>query len=265
MINNRNKNIQLFKNSILLIVFLFSLVRVNGQVELYISTNGNDLNPGTREEPLASLIGARDAIRNYKRNHTVSSSFVVTIDGGSYEMKEPLVLTPEDGGTAEYPVFYKAAKGSTPIFSGGKKILGFKVNGNGLWEVRIPESVYYNWRFDQLYVNGERAVIARTPNNGFLKIGQVDENIWVKGSGRAPEKAQQVLTFDEANFKAIQQVEEDELKNLRFRAFHKWDFTLRFIDKIEKDSSQIYTSGKGMKPWNSLKIKCGLLKPMKSF
>ena len=74
-------------------VFLFFLTNVNGQIELYISTNGNDLNSGSLEQPLASLTGARDAIRHYKKNH-VDTSFVVIIGDGDYEMNEPLVLTP---------------------------------------------------------------------------------------------------------------------------------------------------------------------------
>jgi len=37
------------------------------------------------------------------------------------------------------------------------------------------------------------------------------------------------------------------------RAFHKWDFNLRYLDKIDRNNGRIYTSAKGMKhleiPW----------------
>ena len=69
--------------------------------------------------------------------------------------------------------------------------------------LKIPECSYYKWRFDQLYVNGKRATLARTPNTGFLKIGKVKENVWIKGNGRAPEKAQQILYFDNNNFSLL--------------------------------------------------------------
>ena len=218
----------------------------------HVSSKGDDQNPGTKEEPLLSLTGARNSIRKYKKDHQITEPVIVIVGGGFYEMKEPLVLQPEDGGTAEYPVIYKAAEGIKPIFSGGKRITGFTVNQNGVWEAKIPESIYYNWRFDQLYVNGKRATLARTPNKGFLKIDGIKQNIWERGAGRVPEKAQQILSFDKNNFKSLQQISDDDLAYVHFRAYHKWDFTLRFVDKIDKDSLRVYTSGKGMKPWNSL-------------
>lgn len=224
----------------------------NANAQFYIAPNGSDHSSGTEREPLATLSGARNAVRKYKLEHAVSSTITVIIKGGMYEMAEPLVLSPEDGGTSKYPVVYKAENGAAPIFSGGKKITGFSVNKNGIWETTIPACKYYNWRFDQLYVNGKRAVMARTPNKGFLKIGNVKESVWEKGKGRVAERAQQMISFDDDNFKSLLQVQDEELENVRLRAYHKWDFTLRFIDKMEKDSTRIYTSGEGMKPWNPL-------------
>ena len=237
---------------LMIVIFLCNL-SVIAQIKLFVSPEGNDLNLGTIEQPLASLTGARNAIREYKKNHVQTVSFVVTIADGIYTMKEPFVLKYKDGGTDKYPVIYRAEKGATPIFSGGKKITGFKVKENGVWEAKIPESNYYKWRFDQLYVNNKRAVLARTPNIGFLKIGSVQENIWERGTGRVTEKAQQILTFDKDNFKSIQNLSNDDLELMRFRAYHKWDFTIRHIDKIDRDSLALFTSGTGMKPWNPLK------------
>lgn len=238
--------------TILIITCLFYLTFTEAQVYFYVSSKGDDKNIGTIENPLESLTGARNAIRKYKKNHQVKEPIVVIIEEGFYKMKEPLLLQPEDGGTTDYPVVYKAAKGAKPIFSGGKRITGFKVNQNGIWEAKIPESILYKWRFDQLYINGKRAVLARTPNQGFLRIDDVKQNIWQRGEGRVAEKAQQILSFDQNNYKSLQNISDEELKNVRFRAYHKWDFTLRFVDKIDRDSLRIYTSGKGMKPWNPL-------------
>ena len=115
-------------------------------------------------------------------------------------MEEPLTLNSTDGGTKEYPVIYKANKGETPVFSGGKQINGFKVNKNGLWEAQIPKIKNQTWRFAQLYVNGKRATLAKTPNKGFLTINEIKENVLIKGTGRAPEKAEQIISFDSKNF-----------------------------------------------------------------
>lgn len=241
------------KFTLLSITIILCNLSISAQIELFVSPEGNDLSIGSKEQPLASLTGARNAIREYKKEHAQPVSFVVTIADGKYSMKEPFVLKTEDGGTEEYPVIYKAAEGSTPIFSGGKIIEGFTVNKKGIWKVKIPECIRYKWRFDQLYVNNKRATLARTPNNGFLKIDTVRENIWEMGNGRFAEKAQQILTFDKNNFKPLQDLNDNDLELIRFRVYHKWDITIRHIEKINKGNLAIVTSGEGMKPWNKLK------------
>lgn len=235
------------------LLLFFYLTIANCQIEIYVAPNGSDSNIGTRESPLASLIGARDFIRNMKKKGEFNDRIAVIISKGEYVMSEPLVLAPEDSGTPLYPITYQGESMEHPIFSGGKRITGFKINNEGLWEVQIPETNYDKWRFDQLYVNDERAVLAQTPNGGYHTIQNIEQNIWEKGSGRVPEKAQQILTFDEENFNYINQIAANEIENVRFRAYHKWDFTLRYIDKIDSERKTIYTSGKGMKPWNPMK------------
>lgn len=237
----------------IIIAFIFCNLSLNAQVELYVSPTGDDANAGTEKQPFASLHAARDAIRKYKNDHVESVPFIVTVADGTYTMEEPFVLRHEDSGTLECPVVYKAGKGATPVFSGGKKITGFTVNENGVWESKIPEINNRKWRFDQVYINNKRATLARTPNKGFLNIGDVEEEIWERGTGRQAERAQQKLTFDNDSFNSILNLGDEDAKLIRLRAYHKWDFTIKHIDKIDADSLAIFISGKGMKPWNPLK------------
>lgn len=233
-------------------LFLLCSVASNAQIKFYVSPSGNDTNVGTKTAPFLSLQAARDAIRSYKETQGVAQSFDVIVADGLYTMQQTLVLTEQDGGTLKYPIVYKAAKGAKPVFSGGKKIVGFKVNEDGIWQATIAESKKYGWRFDQLYVNDQRATLARTPNRGFLKIKTVKETVWERGNGRYPIKAVQRISFDSLQFKNIKSLADKDIPLLRFRAYHKWDFTLRHVDHVNKDSMVIHTSGKGMKPWNPL-------------
>ncbi|MBP1840028.1 right-handed parallel beta-helix repeat-containing protein [Formosa algae] len=221
---------------------------------LYISPNGNDTNKGTKAEPLATLTAARDAIREIKKNPSFTTqTFHVIIEDGMYFMKAPLLLLPEDSGTATDPIIYKAEEGAHPVFSGGKLISGFSVNEDGMWEKTIPESVYYKWKFDQLYVNNSRATLAKTPNTGFIVLDTVTQNIWKPGTSRVADRAEQDLYLHTEDFNVLHKIEKNEIKDVRFKAFHKWDYTLRHIDALDADSLKITTSGKGMKPWNPLK------------
>lgn len=81
------------------------------QIELFISPEGNDNNPGTEEQPLASLTGARNAVRKIKNQSQEVLPVVITIKDGRYEMSEPLILLPQDGGTEACPVVFKAEEG----------------------------------------------------------------------------------------------------------------------------------------------------------
>ena len=236
-----------------IILFIVMINSFGIKAQFYIATNGNDSNPGTKELPLASLTGARDAIRNFKNTDKKNGNFTVFIAGGNYFMEKPLILEQNDGGSQKNPVIYKAEKGETPVFSGGKRITGFKVNKNGIWEVQIPNINGEKWRFDQLYVNKKRAILARTPNNGFLKIDKIKEKVLIKGTGRAPEKATQTISFDANNFQFAKDISDKEIKNIRFRTYHHWDFTMRLLDSISKDKRVVYTTGQGMKPWNPIK------------
>lgn len=240
-------------NKFYLLILLFCSISLNAQKVFYVSPTGKDTNSGSKEQPLASLVGARNAVRKHKITSRKLQAYTVVVKDGYYTMTEPLELTLEDSGSEQYPIVYQAEKGANPVFSGGKIIKGFSVNANGVWQVKIPESVYYKWEFDQLYVNGQRAILARTPNKGFLELKKVTQNIWKQGSGKVALKAEQELFFDEQTFKPLLDIENEEIAQVRFKAYHKWDYTLRHIDEVHKDSLSLSTSGKGMKPWNALK------------
>ena len=90
---------------------------------------------------------------------------------GTYRLAEPRALMPEDGGSAEAPVRYEAAPGAKPVFSGGRKITGFRAGENGLWVADVPEVAAGQWYFEQLWVNGRRAC-AMEPDTKWEEIAQ---------------------------------------------------------------------------------------------
>ncbi|MHB8969382.1 MAG: right-handed parallel beta-helix repeat-containing protein [Pirellulaceae bacterium] len=146
---------------------------------LYISPVGNDAWSGRMEEPnaertdgpLVSLIGARDKVRQLRAQAGTAGPVTVRILGGIYRLAEPLVLTPEDSGSAAAPVVFEVMPQQRAVFSGGQVIKGLEQHGP-LWEVTIPEVTSGQWYFRQLFVSGQRRQLARSPNTGYHRIAE---------------------------------------------------------------------------------------------
>jgi len=132
----------------------------------------------TQEAPSAHLRawnGRSEAVRAARAAHP-GKGVTVTVNAGRYELSRPLEFTAADSGaSAERPVRYIAAARSEVVISGGKKIEGWHPDPErqGVSKAHVGED---NWRFEQLCVNGRRAIRARTPNywEFFLLRGVTD-------------------------------------------------------------------------------------------
>ena len=62
----------------------------------YVSPQGDDSNPGTQQEPWATIVRARDAVRQINRNQI--GDIVVILGGGTYAISAPIVFDPRDSG-----------------------------------------------------------------------------------------------------------------------------------------------------------------------
>ncbi|RJP21212.1 MAG: right-handed parallel beta-helix repeat-containing protein [Candidatus Omnitrophota bacterium] len=147
-------------------------------IHLYVSTAGQDIwsggldapNPDKTDGPFATLEKARDAIRQLKAEKKLNRPVVVSIRAGVYTLQKPFTLTPEDSGTETCPITYAAFPGENPIISGGKPIRGWKKGPGEFWTAALADDEKGEWKFNQLFVNGERRTRARTPNDGFFHI-----------------------------------------------------------------------------------------------
>ncbi len=137
----------------------------NVQKEYYVSSEGNDSNPGTAEAPFKSLEKARDEVRTVNGNMT--GDIIVYIKGGTYELKDTLAFGPQDSGTNGFTILYKNYPGEKPVLSGGKTITGWTLQdpAKNIWEA---DAAGIETR--QLYVDGVRKTRARS--EGLLPVSQ---------------------------------------------------------------------------------------------
>lgn len=117
-----------------------------------ITVNGNNFN---------NLIDARNYVRTINQNMT--SDIIVNIAPGTYILDQTLEFSNEDSGTGDFNIIYQAADpNNKPIISGGQQITGWTPydTTKNIWKANIG-----NLYSRQLYVNGERAIRARSEDN----------------------------------------------------------------------------------------------------
>jgi len=216
----------------------------------YLAPDGNDQWSGTVERPnaaktdgpLASLTGARDAVRKLKARGPLDQPVRILVAGGTYPLREALVFTPEDSGTEQCPVTYEAAPGAQPVFSGGQPITGFKPWKNGIWTASVPEVASGDWYFEQLWVNGERATRARSPNKFYLYMAAKAGPVTDPATGQRALLPNRSFRARPGDF-----VPRDNLNDVTVVAYHSWAVSRHRVAAFEPETDTVVCTGNA--PW----------------
>lgn len=142
-------------------------------IEFHVAPTGRDENAGHKEKPFATIQRARDEVRKLVAQG-LKSNVTVWVHGGTYTLRETLVLGLGDSGTNQFFITYKAVPGEEPVITSGVKIEGWKkldamipelpvpARGN-VWVADVPESL---GRFCTLY--DKHGHLPRARGNGFI-------------------------------------------------------------------------------------------------
>jgi hypothetical protein len=109
-----------------------------------------------------ALDQARLAVREYLATHDQRGDIVVELQAGTYELPAPLSFDAADSGENGFSVVYRAAPGAEVILSGGRRVAGWQRESAGVYQAAVGRDV----DFRQLWIDGRRAIRARTPNAG---------------------------------------------------------------------------------------------------
>lgn len=129
------------------------------QTTFWVSPDGNDASPGTRQKPFLTLERARDAVRMVNGSEKVGTSKTVYLRGGTHRLSKPLTLDWRDSGPAGREVIYRAAPGEYPVVSGSIQVQNWSLYDESL---NIHRAFAGTYGSRQLYINGQRATRART-------------------------------------------------------------------------------------------------------
>ncbi|MBK1827647.1 PDZ domain-containing protein [Haloferula rosea] len=129
-------------------------------LEIHVSPDGDDTNPGSPERPVAGLHRAQEILRSSDQRG--SEPIDIILDEGIHYLGKPLLLEAADSGSKDAPVTLRAANGKTAVLSGGADLgnLDWKIHQGQILMAKVPEGT----AIDILYVNGKTMPMARYPN-----------------------------------------------------------------------------------------------------
>jgi len=179
-----------------LALVLMPAARWASATPIVVSPTGDDVTgDGTEARPFAGLERARDAARAVLLRGEPAE---VVLHGGMYELKAPLLLGPEDSGTAAAPALWRAATGEEVRICGGHLVSGWTPVADPAIRDRLDPAVRdrvlqidlkANGVTDygdmgggngkpgetglELFVDDVPMWISRYPNHGFIPIAEV--------------------------------------------------------------------------------------------
>ena len=151
--------------------------------EIYVSLQGNDKNPGTKEAPFNTLNRAIKQAREWRRLNRpeVAGGIYIRLEEGVYAQRSSLFLRPEDSGTPDSPTVICAVDGAHPVISGGVAVTGWKRGCNHpaipeklkqkIWSVEAPLIGNRRVETRQMWVNGHKVQrAAQFPDGGLERM-----------------------------------------------------------------------------------------------
>ncbi|MCX6909500.1 MAG: right-handed parallel beta-helix repeat-containing protein [Verrucomicrobia bacterium] len=242
-------------------VFLtaLALAATTHAATLHVAPDGNDTwsgkltqpNRDRSDGPLASLQGARNAASRLKTSAPVTEPVRVVVADGHYVMKETLTFTPEDSGTEQCPVSYEAAPGAKPVFSGGQVITGWKRGADGVWTAQVPEVKAGQWYFEQLWVNGQRATRARSPNKFYSYMLKKAALATDPATGKPADMSSRAFVARPDDIKLLLGKSAAELRDATVVVYHAWETSRHRIASVDPKTDTVVCTGGA--PWPFLR------------
>jgi len=192
--------------------------------------------PGTN-----TLATARDAVRAWRSAGHAGEAAVIRLAPGEYTLTVPLTL-----GAADGRVTWEARSPARTLISGGRRITGWTADAAGLWHAPAEG------HFEQLYVNGGRAVRARSPGKSLYPIQGVSEQALPSG------KALLTITVPPQAMAALP-TDAQALTRVEVLVFHKWDTSRYAVTACDRAAHTITVQGEKMTQWNPWTAQCWFL------
>lgn len=242
---------------------------------LHVAPSGRDDQPGTEASPFATMERARDEIRARRQRGAIPADGVeVRVHPGDYRVRASLRLGKEDSGTSEAPVVYRAAGPGAPRFVGGIRLRSWTPVTDAGLRARLPEAVrdrvreadladagvanvlpfelggfssgrgFHTHPAMELFVDGAAQTLARWPDEGFVKTGEVQGPLTLSAWDRKPGTPVGQFRFE--GDRPLRWVGEPDAWLYGYW-FWDWADSYEKIERIDAATREIHLA----KPWHT--------------
>jgi len=134
----------------------------------FVSPLGDDKNPGTETKPFKTIQHAKAMVRR-EISKGMNANVVILIRGGNYYFTAPVYFDAADSGKDGYKIIYRNYPGERPILIGGQPVTNWLKVNDVIYKAQI-----LNRKFNTLYENGNRVVIAHEPDGYYALTESTD-------------------------------------------------------------------------------------------
>ena len=200
---------------------LFDPYEIEGEIQIFIATDGNDSNQGTIDKPMKTLSGAIQRLKQYKNRN---KGAVIYFREGSYKVDKRVDIPELLSGNDEHPLFISSYNNeevklyaATTADVKSKPALSFsnvsdRLNPEVASKIRAIDCSSFNMNYElnkssepQVTINGVPYSIAKWPNNGYAKFAKYDgadgENGVIESGSTAHDNVKHPFEFKTASFR----------------------------------------------------------------
>ena len=210
-------------------------------LELHVSPKGDDRASGQADAPLASLDGARLAVRKLPR--PLAEPVRIIFAEGTYRLTTAVAFDAKDSGEAGKAISYEAAPGAKVLISGGKELPAFTAGKDGRWTLQIPAGTE---TFEQLWTD-RRAIRARSKQPGSHYVRSVENESPIPGSAPASGFTEQTIRVDPKELASFGEVKPAEAQDAVVTFYHKWDSTRSRVESADPAGGTLKVRGPAQK------------------
>jgi hypothetical protein len=180
--------------------------------------------------PISTPQAARDAAR------TATKPARIIVAPGTYPLAETLTL-----GKDHSQVTWS---GTNATFTAGKPITGWQKTDGGLWKAPLPDKA---WKFEQLWINGRRATLARSPNKGYYHITEA------VGAGVFPDLKENMnfhaFSIAKEQYDVLKSIPQSERDSVLLTVTHAWAVGQCRIKELNDEVLAVRIKGRSRYPF----------------